>query len=86
MGPCSDGGYWLIAMSTIVLDVLEGIPWSTPAVAGETRARCAALGLSLEELPTGRDVDGPDDLVWLREELRTGRERAPRTAAALERA
>jgi rSAM/selenodomain-associated transferase 1 len=85
MGPCTDGGYWLIAMSTIVVDILEGIPWSTSAVARETRARCAALGLSLEELPMGRDVDGPDDLAWLRDELRSCRERAPRTATMLER-
>jgi hypothetical protein len=83
MGPCTDGGYWLVAMTTIELGVLEGIPWSTPAVAPETRARCAALGLHLEELPVGRDVDGPDDLDWLREELRQRPGRAPRTAAAL---
>jgi rSAM/selenodomain-associated transferase 1 len=83
MGPCVDGGYWLIAMTTIVLGILEGISWSTPTVAADTRARCAALGLTLEELPMGRDVDGPDDLVWLRDELRRRPERAPRTAAAL---
>jgi rSAM/selenodomain-associated transferase 1 len=84
MGPCTDGGYWLIAMATIVVGILEGIPWSTPAVAAATRARCAALGLSLEELPMGRDVDEPNDLVWLRDELRSCRERAPRTAMLLE--
>jgi rSAM/selenodomain-associated transferase 1 len=86
MGPCTDGGYWLIAMTTVVLGILEGISWSTPAVAAETRARCAALGLTLAELPVGRDVDGPDDLAWLRDELRRCPERAPRTAAMLERA
>jgi rSAM/selenodomain-associated transferase 1 len=83
MGPCTDGGYWLIAMTTIELRILEGIAWSTPSVAPETRARCAALGLALEELPVGHDVDGPDDLAWLREELRRHPERAPRTAATL---
>jgi rSAM/selenodomain-associated transferase 1 len=85
MGPCIDGGYWLIAMTTIVLGVLEGISWSTPTVAAETRARCASLGLTLDELPMGRDVDGPDDLTWLHDELRRCPERAPRTAAMLGR-
>jgi rSAM/selenodomain-associated transferase 1 len=85
MGPCTDGGYWLIAMTTIVLGILEGISWSTPTVAAETRARCATLGLTLEELPMGRDIDGPEDLAWLRDELRQHPERAPRTAAMLER-
>jgi len=83
IGPCTDGGYWLVAMTTIELGILDGIPWSTPAVAAETRARCAALGLELEELPIGHDVDGPDDLDWLREELRERPERAPLTAAVL---
>jgi uncharacterized protein len=83
MGPCTDGGYWLVAMTTIELGILEGIPWSTPAVAAETRARCATLGLELEELPIGHDVDGPDDLEWLRAELRKRPQRAPLTAAVL---
>jgi rSAM/selenodomain-associated transferase 1 len=86
MGPCTDGGYWLIAMTTIELRILEGIAWSTPAVALETRARCSTLGLALEELPVGRDVDAPDDLAWLREELRRHPECAPHTAAMLGRA
>jgi rSAM/selenodomain-associated transferase 1 len=83
MGPCTDGGYWLIAMTTIELGILEGIAWSTATVAPETRARCSALGLALEELPVGHDVDGPDDLAWLREELHRHPERAPRTAAVV---
>src|SRR5258708_2625403 len=29
MGPCDDGGYWLIALTTGELGILEGIPWST---------------------------------------------------------
>jgi rSAM/selenodomain-associated transferase 1 len=83
MGPSPDGGYYLIALGAADVGVFEGIPWSTPLVQRETRARCAALSLALEELPAGRDVDDVEDLAPLREELRARPRRAPRTAAVL---
>ena len=89
MGPCDDGGYWLIALSRVdghALGILEGIAWSTPRVQEQTRARCAALGLSLSELPSAYDVDDPRDLDRLEVELATHPERAPLTAAALRKA
>ncbi len=83
MGPCDDGGYYLIGLTTPELGILEGISWSTPLVAEQTRARCGELGLSLEELPAGYDVDLTEDLERLRAELAIHPERAPRTAHAL---
>ena len=83
MGPCDDGGYYLIGLTTQELGILDGITWSTTKVADETRARCAALGLALEELPPAYDVDRPEDLERLRAELAHNPERAPRTARAL---
>jgi rSAM/selenodomain-associated transferase 1 len=81
MGPCSDGGYWLIALAAPEPRVFESITWSTPLVAGQTRERCAALGLGLAELPIAHDVDEPADLDRLRESVAQHPERAPRTAA-----
>jgi rSAM/selenodomain-associated transferase 1 len=83
MGPCDDGGYWLIALTTPDIRILDGIAWSTPLVQEQTRARCAALGLTLEELPSAYDIDHPRDLDRLSAELRARPGRAPRTAAAL---
>ena len=37
------------------------MPWSTAAVAGETLARAATLGLRTARLGTVRDVDEPAD-------------------------
>jgi rSAM/selenodomain-associated transferase 1 len=88
MGPCVDGGYWLIALGAVCthdLGILEGIAWSTSSVAAETRERCRALGLALDELPLAADIDEPLDLQRLSEVLRTHPELAPRTAAALGR-
>jgi len=83
LGPCHDGGYYLLGVSEVQLGVLEGIPWSTPAVLDATRARCRALGLDLTELPAARDVDEPEDIAELSAELRADPSRAPRVAAFL---
>jgi uncharacterized protein len=83
MGPSDDGGYWLIGSTSIELGIFDAIAWSTSSVADETRARCAALGLTLEELAVGYDVDEPQDLERLRAELREHPERAHRTAHLL---
>jgi glycosyltransferase A (GT-A) superfamily protein (DUF2064 family) len=82
-GPCEDGGYYLIGMTSLELGILEGIPWSTSRVMSETRARCAALGISLEELPSAYDVDEPRDVTRLVRELRARPHLAPRSAAFL---
>jgi glycosyltransferase A (GT-A) superfamily protein (DUF2064 family) len=83
MGPCEDGGYYLFALGSPELGVFDGIAWSTPRVQSQTRARCASLGITLEELAPGYDVDDARDLDRLRAELRTAPTRAPHTAAAL---
>ncbi len=83
MGPCDDGGYYLIGLTSLELGILDGIAWSTPQVAAQTRARCKVLGLALEELPGAFDVDRATDLARLRDELTAHPSRAPRTARAL---
>lgn len=83
LGPCEDGGYYLIGMSTAHRGLFEDVPWSTAQVLACTRQRASELSLSVRELELGWDVDAVDDLVRLVELLRRSPERAPRTAAAL---
>lgn len=83
LGPCEDGGYYLIGMTTAHARLFENIPWSTAQVLGCTRDRASELSLSVRELELGWDVDTADDLARLAELLRRSPERAPRTAAAL---
>lgn len=83
LGPCDDGGYYLIGMRTPELGVFDGIPWSTPEVLARTRQRCEALGLDVHELAAGYDVDELDDLVRLRADLAQRPGIARRTAIAL---
>jgi uncharacterized protein len=81
LGPAADGGYWLVAMKEAHDAPFRDIPWSTPAVLGVTRERCAEAGLRLVELEPWRDVDTPVDLEFLIRDL--SRLRAARTVAVL---
>lgn len=83
LGPTDDGGYYLIGLSSLDLEVLCDIPWSTPRVLETTLARCATLSLSTELLPSWYDVDGGKDLERLCAELSQQPERAPRCASIL---
>jgi rSAM/selenodomain-associated transferase 1 len=65
LGPCPDGGYWLVGMREALAAPFVEIPWSTPAVLDTTLARCRAANLAIELLATWRDIDTPDDLAAL---------------------
>jgi rSAM/selenodomain-associated transferase 1 len=82
-GPCEDGGYYLIGMTSLEVGILDDIPWSTNRVMTTTRERCSTLGLRLEELAEAYDVDEPADVDRLERDLRGCPGLAPRTAAAL---
>jgi hypothetical protein len=83
LGPCDDGGYYLIGLSAPDPRIFQDIAWSTPEVLSATRARARELGLSLRELPTCLDVDEPRDLLLLCDQLADAPDLAPHTARAL---
>ncbi|MEM9825028.1 MAG: FAD-dependent oxidoreductase [Planctomycetota bacterium] len=66
LGPASDGGYWLIAVRQPWTERYESLfqemPWSTPAVAQQTRQRAAAAGLRVAELDIRSDIDDLESL------------------------
>lgn len=64
IGPTVDGGYYLLGLRSPQPSLFRGIAWSTPAVLGQTRARCEDLGLCRAELPMLEDVD--DAAAWER--------------------
>jgi len=67
LGPALDGGYYLIGLRRPVPGLFENMDWSTATVLSKTLERAAALGLTVQLLPTLNDVDEPVDLaVWER--------------------
>lgn len=85
LGPASDGGYYLVAAAADALDrrLFEDIPWSTGNVLATTLERAAELGLRVELLPEGHDVDTPEDLRRLVRALGRGGASCPRTRELL---
>jgi uncharacterized protein len=71
VGPCDDGGYYLIGVRTRQPGLFQGIPWSTDRVLTLTLARARDLGLRVHLLPTWFDVDTEVDLRRLHAEMMT---------------
>ena len=70
LGETLDGGYWTIGMSGPHLELLRDMPWSTPALAEQTRKRAHSLGLKIAEQPRYFDIDTKADLDRLSSDLR----------------
>lgn len=69
LGPCDDGGYYLIGLRQLHREVFEGIDWSTRRVFEQTKQRAEQIGLEVCELPRGFDVDDRATLHRLCDEL-----------------
>jgi rSAM/selenodomain-associated transferase 1 len=79
LGPCDDGGYYLIGMKRPQPALFAGIDWSTRRVTSQTLRAADAEGLRMSLLPTWPDVDTADDLRRLWANLRGNRDAAPHT-------
>jgi rSAM/selenodomain-associated transferase 1 len=69
LGPCEDGGYYLIGMRSYMPELFRGIPWSTSEVAELTKKKAQAIGLKVSMLPCWYDVDTMIDLERLKRTL-----------------
>ena len=87
LGPCDDGGYYLVGSRVHAPALFEGIAWSTSAVLEQTTGRAEDAGLSWEVLPSCYDIDTIDDLRRLVADLQAGNGgktvTCPRTREAL---
>lgn len=70
LGPCSDGGFYLLGLRCCPPGLLAGIRWSSTQTLRETEARMDAHGISSSRLVTLMDVDTAADLQQLRIDLR----------------
>jgi rSAM/selenodomain-associated transferase 1 len=81
IGPCPDGGFYLLALRACPCGLFSGLPWSTPETADATKRRLEARGFSVQELDPLFDVDTPDDLALLAASLARQPSIAPATHA-----
>lgn len=84
LGPCDDGGYFLIGLARREPRLFADVPWSTSAVLETTLRLARELGIDAELLEAQFDVDEPADLARLRALIAAqGPSNCPHTALAL---
>jgi len=69
IGPCWDGGYYLLGLRDAHTRLFENITWSTDRVYGETIERSKEINLPAVTLPVWYDVDDQFSLNRLLSEL-----------------
>jgi rSAM/selenodomain-associated transferase 1 len=82
-GPTHDGGYYLVGASASHPGLFAGNSIGTTSALETLLQRARSLGLSVAFTDPFYDVDVPEDLSRLAEELRLDPRRAPRTASWL---
>jgi hypothetical protein len=83
VGPCEDGGFYLLGLRRCPAGLLRGLPWSIATTREHTKERLRFAGLRVAETELWFDVDLPTDLNRLAELLRAECICAPRTARLL---
>lgn len=85
IGPCDDGGFYLLGLRDLPDGLLSGLPWSQPTTLAATLARLRERGRAPVVLPPWFDVDRVEDLDRLCALAATGQIEAPETTAMLRR-
>jgi uncharacterized protein len=81
VGPTHDGGYYLVGAKASHPTLFEGDGMGTSSALDKLLSRARTLQLSFSLAAPFYDIDVPEDLARLAEELRLAPEKAPCTAA-----
>lgn len=79
LGPCPDGGFYLLGLNRCPPHLFSRLPWSTSNTAAKTLERLRQHEFSVHQLPPLFDVDTADDLAILGEALNRHPLAAPAT-------
>jgi uncharacterized protein len=82
LGPCPDGGFYLIGLRRIADGIFDGVRWGSGAAFEDMRANLEAHGFACTVLDPIADIDRPEDVQRLEKELedsRAARKLAPST-------
>jgi glycosyltransferase A (GT-A) superfamily protein (DUF2064 family) len=87
LGPCDDGGFYLMGLNFCPAGVLATIPWSCQVTFKAAESSLTRSGMKVTRIRTGFDIDTLADIWRLRRELdRVPPEVAPRTRKWLDEA
>lgn len=85
LGPCDDGGFYLVGLTGCPRGLFRDLPWSADDTFARTHARLCERGLSVEVIETWFDVDQLEDLHRLRRLIDHGDIIAPATTRVVSR-
>ncbi len=83
LGPCEDGGFYLLGLRECPRGLLRNLPWSARNTFVQTLIRLRRWGYQTQVLPPWFDVDRPGDLARLQSLLSRGDISARETARLL---
>lgn len=69
LGPCEDGGFYLLGLPSCPPNLLATIPWSSPLTCEATHSRLTSHGMRVSLLGPRFDIDNLADLQRLHREL-----------------
>jgi len=75
VGPARDGGYYLLGASRLHPALLADMPWGTSQLYRETVRRARREGIPISSLPAWYDVDLPESVAQLWQDLSLRRSR-----------
>ena len=70
LGPCYDGGYYLVGLNTSCLEIFQDVKWSSESVFENTVENAVSLGKKIAILPEWYDIDDLDGLERLKQDLK----------------
>jgi len=70
LGPCNDGGYYLVGARRLYERVFRGIPWDTSEVLNKTLDKLNSRDIDYFLLPFWYDVDRIEDLRFYKRHLK----------------
>lgn len=85
LGPCEDGGFYLLGLTRCPPGLLRDLPWSSAETFIQTLGRLCEWGMTVRVLEPWFDVDRAADLHRLRGLIEREEISAPETASALAR-
>jgi rSAM/selenodomain-associated transferase 1 len=83
IGPCDDGGFYLLGVRECRPGLLDGIPWSQSITFSSTLKRLRDSGMDVAVIDSWYDIDRPEDLERLERQLAAKSVVAPETLKAL---
>ncbi len=70
IGPCDDGGFYLLGVKRFHPDLFQRVDWSTAQAATHVKDRAKRCGLTVSEIDRWYDIDRMSDLTRALEDVR----------------